>query len=107
MIEDATSSGVLNVTKHDAGTWHLTADNTYLGSTTVNGGELVLTTPCTWLEEFTPPGNWPSEGTFAWLKSELEGDFELLAEHDEPFLIRETARKFQWTVSQVSKWRRR
>ena len=26
------------------------------------GGELVLTTPCTWLEEFTPPGNWPADG---------------------------------------------
>jgi hypothetical protein len=25
---------------------------------------------------------------------------------DEPFLIRETARKFQWTVSMVTKWKR-
>ena len=71
------------------------------------GGELVLTTPCTWLEEFTPPGNWPADGTFAWLKSELEGDFELVAEHDESFLIRETARKFQWTVAMLTVWRRR
>lgn len=72
-----------------------------------SGGELVLTTPCTWLEEFTPPGNWPEEGTFAWLKHALEGDFELVAEHDEPFLIRETARKFQWTVAMLTVWRRR
>jgi hypothetical protein len=70
------------------------------------GGELVLTTPCTWLEEFTPPGNWPAEGTFAWLQSELAGDFELVAEHDEPFLIRETARKFQWTVAMLTRWKR-
>ena len=71
------------------------------------GGELVLTTPCTWLEEFTPPGNWPPDGTFDWLKSELEGEFDLVAEQDEPFLIRETARKFQWTVAMLTRWRRR
>jgi putative 4-mercaptohistidine N1-methyltranferase len=70
------------------------------------GGELVLTTPCTWLEEFTPPGNWPGDGTFEWLKNALSGDFELLAKHDEPFLIRETARKFQWTVAMLTRWRR-
>ena len=71
------------------------------------GGELVLTTPCTWLEEFTPPGSWPADGTFAWLKSELDGEFELVAEHDEPFLIRETARKFQWTVAMLTVWKKR
>lgn len=71
------------------------------------GGELVLTTPCTWLEEFTPPGNWPADGTFAWLRGQLDGAFELVAEHDEPFLIRETARKFQWTVAMLTVWRRR
>ncbi|MDE0826664.1 MAG: putative 4-mercaptohistidine N1-methyltransferase [Akkermansiaceae bacterium] len=72
-----------------------------------SGGELVLTTPCTWLEEFTPPENWPEAGTLEWLKGELGGDFELLEQHDEPFLIRETARKFQWTVALLTKWRRR
>jgi hypothetical protein len=41
-----------------------------------------------------------------WLKKELAGDFELIEVADEPFLIRETARKFQWTVSMVTKWRR-
>ena len=72
-----------------------------------SGGELILTTPCTWLEEFTPPENWPPGGTFPWLCSRLEADFELLEEHDEPFLIRETARKFQWTVALLTKWRRK
>ena len=70
------------------------------------GGELVLATPCTWLEEFTPPENWPPAGTFDWLKSTLAPDFSLVLLTDEPFLIRETARKFQWTTSQVSVWRR-
>ncbi len=71
------------------------------------GGELVLATPCTWLEEFTPPGHWPARGTREWLEAELGGSFELVEERDEPFLIRETARKFQWTVALLTKWRRR
>ena len=71
------------------------------------GGELVLATPCTWLGEFTPPENWPESSTLDWLKSALEADFDLLKEADEPFLIRETARKFQWTSSMVTTWRRR
>lgn len=71
------------------------------------GGELVLATPCTWLEEFTPPENWPAAGTLAWLKAELAPTFELLTEADEPFLIRETARKFQWTTSLLTVWRRK
>lgn len=70
------------------------------------GGELVLATPCTWLEEFTQKENWPEGRTMDWLKKELAGDFELIEVADEPFLIRETARKFQWTVSMVTKWKR-
>jgi hypothetical protein len=71
-----------------------------------NGGELVLATPCTWLEEFTQKENWPQGPTLGWLKEELANDFELIEVADEPFLIRETARKFQWTVSMVTKWKR-
>lgn len=70
------------------------------------GGELILATPCTWLAEFTPPENWPRAGTFEWLESQLSGDFALLRRADEPFLIRETARKFQWTSSLVTVWQR-
>jgi len=71
------------------------------------GGELVLATPCTWLEEFTAKENWPEGRTLDWLKNELEESFELIEVADEPFLIRETARKFQWTVSLVTRWVRR
>ncbi|MCW1914723.1 class I SAM-dependent methyltransferase [Luteolibacter sp. GHJ8] len=71
------------------------------------GGELVLATPCTWLGEFTPPENWPVGSTLDWLQDELAHDFELLKVTDEPFLIRETARKFQWTSSMVTLWRRK
>lgn len=69
-------------------------------------GELVIATPCTWLEEFTPPENWPASGTFDWLKAELSPDFTLVKQTEEPFLIRETARKFQWTTSMVTVWKR-
>lgn len=70
------------------------------------GGELVLATPCSWLEEFTPPENWPPAATFDWLQASLVPAFSLVRQAEEPFLIRETARKFQWTRSLVSVWRR-
>lgn len=70
------------------------------------GGELVLATPCTWLEEFTARENWPTCPTFEWLVGILTPDFSLSRQHEEPFLIRETARKFQWTTSLVTVWRR-
>ncbi len=78
-----------------------------LPSLVKSGGELVLTTPCTWLEEFTPRDRWPQGSTFEWLQSFLTDDFELLRQCEEPFLIRESARKFQWSSSMVTVWRRR
>lgn len=71
------------------------------------GGELVLATPCTWLEEFTPPSHWPEHDTQSWLIAHLSVDFELRKSMNEPFLIRETARKFQWTRSLVTFWKRK
>lgn len=71
------------------------------------GGELVLVTPCTWLEQFTPVQNWPKASTMDWLKENLHESFELIKETEEQFLIRETARKFQWTKSMLTVWVRR
>lgn len=71
------------------------------------GGQLLLTTPCTWLEEFTPRGHWPTGSTRDWLKNELSANFDLVAEKDLPFLIREHARKYQWSVAWGSRWIRR
>ena len=71
------------------------------------GGELVLATPCTWLEGFTAPEKWPTGDTLAWLQGHLGWAFDLVKRTDEPFLIRETARKFQWTRSMLTVWRRR
>ena len=71
------------------------------------GGQLVLATPCTWLEEFTPPALWPAAGTLHWLKDSLGACFLLERETEEVFLIRETARKFQWSSALVTVWRRK
>jgi len=69
-------------------------------------GHLILATPCTWLDEFTAPDKQPETDTLVWLKKQLEGSFQLVSSYNEPFLIRETARKFQWTVSLVTLWLR-
>ncbi|MEZ5305066.1 MAG: putative 4-mercaptohistidine N1-methyltransferase [Verrucomicrobiales bacterium] len=71
------------------------------------GGRLVLTTPCTWLEEFTPRQNWPRGATLDFLQDHLAASFALDRTQEMPFLIREHARKFQWTVAQASVWTRR
>ena len=78
-----------------------------LASLVKPAGELVLATPCTWLEDYTPRSNWPIGATFDWLRATLEPDFKLIRTADEPFLIRETARKFQWTTSLVTVWLRK
>lgn len=74
------------------------------------GGQLVITSPYTWMEEYTSRENWlcgDVGDTLAGLRAKLEGGFELTGTKDLPFLIREHARKFQWSVAQASLWRRR
>ena len=74
------------------------------------GGTLVITTPNTWLEEFTPRERWMRQGekrTPDGLQNVLLPDFDLLHTGNLPFLIRETARKFQWTMAEASVWRRK
>ena len=50
---------------------------TRLPSLVAPGGVLILTTPCTWLGEFTRPDRWPSGTTLDWLKEHLNGSFSL------------------------------
>ena len=80
------------------------------------GGILVLTSPYTWLEEYTQKPNWiggyyDGEGNavdgLTGLKAILSAHFELLESFDVPFVIRETARKYQHTLSQMSVWTKR
>ncbi len=70
------------------------------------GGQLVITSPYTWLEDFTPRANWLSP-TLDGLQTALAPHFDLVATRDMPFLIREHARKFQWSVAQATVWIRR
>ena len=71
------------------------------------GGQLFITTPFTWLEEYTPSANWLGDGaqdSFAGLRRALEPAFALDDKWDMPFLIREHARKFQYSIAQASRW---
>lgn len=73
------------------------------------GGQLLITTPFTWLEEYTPEKHWLGDGaqdSFAGLRDALEPEFELKKQWDMPFLIREHARKFQYSIAQASRWLR-
>jgi putative 4-mercaptohistidine N1-methyltranferase len=76
------------------------------------GGQLLLATPFSWLPEFTAPEHWLGgrEGDapcFEVLREALEPDFVLDAQSELPMLLREHARKFQYTVSCGSRWIRR
>lgn len=75
------------------------------------GGQLLLTTPLTWLEEFTPRENWiggtaEAGRSFDALKYLLDPNFTLEHVADLPFLIREHSRKFQYGIAVGSRWRR-
>ncbi len=76
------------------------------------GGQLLLTTPFSWLEEYTPRDRWlggtPATGRgFDALRARLEPHFTLEHRADIPFLIREHARKFQYGIADGTRWRRR
>jgi len=79
------------------------------------GGQLILTTPCTWLDDYTPRAHWLGGferderpvRTLATLQALLDPHFTLARTLDMPFVIREHARKFQWSVAQATVWIRR
>jgi 5-histidylcysteine sulfoxide synthase/putative 4-mercaptohistidine N1-methyltranferase len=78
------------------------------------GGLLVITSPYTWLEEYTPKAKWIGGrrehgeplSTLAGLQQMLEPRFALLHREDIPFVIRETARKHQHSLAEMTVWRR-
>ena len=73
------------------------------------GGRLFLTTPFTWMERYTPLANWlgsGSEDSFNALRRALEPNFTLDHDWDMPFIIREHARKFQYSIAKASRWHR-
>ncbi len=80
------------------------------------GGLLVLASPYTWLEEHTPREEWvggfKKDGESY---TTLDGIQDILGAHFErvegpvevPFVIRETRRKFQHSLSELTVWQRR
>lgn len=79
-------------------------------------GILILTSPYTWQESSTAKELWlggfvDANGaevkTIDSLKVVLEDKFELLHTQDLDFVIKETARKYQHTISQVSVWKKK
>jgi 5-histidylcysteine sulfoxide synthase/putative 4-mercaptohistidine N1-methyltranferase len=79
------------------------------------GGLLVVTTPFTWMERFTPRDVWLG-GFFTpngqpvhsedRLLAVLGADFELLEKKDMPLVIKEHSRKYQYIVALATVWRR-
>jgi 5-histidylcysteine sulfoxide synthase/putative 4-mercaptohistidine N1-methyltranferase len=78
------------------------------------GGLLVLTSPYTWLEEYTAKSEWlggfERDGrpvtTLDGLHALLDAHFRRLDRRDVPFVIRETARKFQHSLAEMTVWER-
>lgn len=80
------------------------------------GGLLIITSPYTWLEEHTPREEWiggfkqagENLTTLNGLKAILEKHFRLIdAPKEVPFVIRETRRKYQHSLSEVTVWERK
>ncbi|MDM5272181.1 5-histidylcysteine sulfoxide synthase [Sulfurovum sp. zt1-1] len=78
-------------------------------------GMLILTSPYTWMEEYTPKEKWiggyKKDGnavtTLDGLMEYLGGDFVLVDTQEIPFVIRETERKHQYTIAQMSIWQKK
>lgn len=79
------------------------------------GGVLLIASPYTWLEEHTKREEWlggfkqnaENFTTLDGLKEQLKQHFRLMtAPVDVPFVIRETKRKFQHSLSEVTLWER-
>lgn len=78
------------------------------------GGLLVITSPYTWLEEFTERAKWlggfkadtgENYSTYEGLRDALAPGLSALGNPvDVPFVIRETRRKYQHSIAQLSVW---
>lgn len=82
------------------------------------GGLLMLASPYTWLEDYTQKEHWlggykdattgENVTTLEGLHTVLDAHFERVKEPFEmPFVIRETKRKFQHSISEVTLWKRK
>ena len=80
------------------------------------GGHLVIASPYTWMEEFTPKENWlggfkrdgEPVSTLDGLHTHLDAHFTLTAPPVKlPFVIRETMHKHQHSLSEVTIWKKK
>jgi hypothetical protein len=81
------------------------------------GGIVVMATPFSWLEEFTPRSKWlggyldPVSCEPVYYKTTLKDfmearGFEQAHEEKMPLLIREHQRKYQYIISEATGWRK-
>lgn len=79
------------------------------------GGAVVIVTPFSWLQDFTPKSQWlggyVQSGVEVDSKEQLQMQMEKrgfvkLSEHQMPLLIREHRRKYQYVVSEATSWRK-
>ncbi|MGZ3805358.1 MAG: 5-histidylcysteine sulfoxide synthase [Pseudobdellovibrionaceae bacterium] len=79
------------------------------------GGLLILFSPYSWLEQYTPKSNWLGGrmekdlkiSSSSEIKNLLGGEFNLLKTADIPLLIREHERKYQYIVSHMMVFQRK
>jgi ubiquinone/menaquinone biosynthesis C-methylase UbiE len=68
------------------------------------GGQLLLASPFSWLEQYNRPSEWL---TSEQVRSLLRPDFRLARHGDLPFVIREHRRKYELVVAEVFTFVRR
>ena len=86
-----------------------------LASRLNTGGLFIMTSPYTWQEESTPKEKWiggykrdgENVSTLQGLEEILGKDFKLIDRRDVPFVIQETARKYQHTIAEMTVWQKR
>jgi putative 4-mercaptohistidine N1-methyltranferase len=75
------------------------------------GAQLIIASPYTWMTEYTPRARWlggrDGESTFDALSALLSRQFTLIRRRQLPFILREHARKYQWSVAEGTCWVKR
>jgi 5-histidylcysteine sulfoxide synthase/putative 4-mercaptohistidine N1-methyltranferase len=71
------------------------------------GGLVLIASPYSWMTDYTPRPAWLGADSASALQSILDAEFQLLRQSDEPLLIREHSRKFEYIISHATLWRRR
>lgn len=69
------------------------------------GGVIVITTPCSWDEAYTPREKW-LQPTLEGLHEHLDPWCDCLEVDNLPFVLRDHERRAQFTVAQASVWRK-